>query len=49
MREVAERVLLAESLEEKLLLAPQWGEGVVDDDRGKAIQVPDAPGRPDEL
>lgn len=49
MREVAERVLLAESLEEKLLLAPQWGEGVVDDDRGKAVQVPDAPGRPDEL
>lgn len=49
MREVAERVLLAESLEEKLLLAPQWGKGVVDDDPGEAIRVPDAPGRPDEL
>ena len=33
MREVAERVLLANSLEEKLLLAPRLGDGVVDDDR----------------
>ncbi len=49
MREVAERVLLAESLEEKLSLAPQWGQGVVDDDPGKPIAVPDAPGRPEEL
>lgn len=49
MREVAERVLLAESLEEKLSLAPQWGQGVVDDDRGKPIAMPDVPGRPEEL
>lgn len=46
MREVAERVLFAESLEEKLLLAP---EGVVDAERGKSVGLPLAPGRPDEL
>ena len=51
MREVAERVLLAESLEEKLLLAPELGRGVVDDVLGKsmAMVMPTAPGRPDEL
>ena len=49
MQEVAERVLLADSLEEKLLLAPQLGEGVVDDQRGSSFRVPDAPGRPEEL
>ena len=49
MREVAERVLLANSLEEKLLLAPRLGEGVVDDDRGRSFSLPDAPGRPEEL
>ncbi len=49
MREVAERVLLANSLEEKLLLAPQLGEGVVDDQRGRSFRVPDVPGRPEDL
>ncbi len=49
MREVAERVLLANSLEEKLLLAPRLGEGVMDDDRGCLFSLPDAPGRPEEL
>lgn len=46
MREVAERVLFARSLSEKLLLAP---EAVSDDDPGRAMVVPDSPGRPDEL
>lgn len=49
MREVAERVLLADSLEDKLLLAPQLGEGVLDDQRGRSFRVPDTPGRPEEL
>ncbi|MCP5536614.1 MAG: DUF455 family protein [Akkermansiaceae bacterium] len=49
MREVAERILLAQSLDDKLLLAPELGRGVVDDHPGKAVAVPDAPGRPDEL
>ena len=49
MREVAERVLMADSLEDKLMLAPQLGEGVVDDQRGRSFCVPDTPGRPDEL
>ena len=49
MREVAERILFAQSLEEKLLLAPELGDGVSDDAPGKAVVVPDAPGRPDEL
>ncbi|MGB1936064.1 MAG: DUF455 family protein, partial [Akkermansiaceae bacterium] len=49
MRDVAERVLLAESLEEKLLLGPLWGQGVVDDDPGKPIAMPDLPGRPEGL
>jgi uncharacterized ferritin-like protein (DUF455 family) len=49
MREVAERVLLANSLEEKLLLAPRLGDGVVDDDRGRSFSLPNAPGRPEEL
>lgn len=46
IREAAERVLFAESLEEKLLLAP---ESVSDDDTGKSIGLPDGPGRPEEL
>jgi uncharacterized ferritin-like protein (DUF455 family) len=49
MQEVAERVLMADSLEEKLLLAPQLGQGVVDDQRGRSYRVPDTPGRPEEL
>ena len=49
MREVAERILLAESLAEKLLLAPELGHGVVDDAPGESLGIPDAPGRPDEL
>ncbi len=46
MREIAERVLFAETLEEKLFLGPAtaW-----DDSPGKAIALPDAPGRPREL
>jgi len=46
MREAAEKILFAQSLDEKLELAP---EVVSDDEPGKAILVPDAPGRPDEL
>ncbi|PID81629.1 hypothetical protein CSB20_02025 [bacterium DOLZORAL124_64_63] len=49
MREAAERILFARSLEEKLTLAPELGDGVADDAPGKAVRVPDAPGRPDEL
>ena len=49
MREAAERILFAQSLEEKLLLPPELGDGVSDDAPGKAVGVPDAPGRPDEL
>lgn len=46
MREAAERVLFAESLEEKLSLAPLTAS---DDSPGPAIALPDAPGRPAEL
>jgi len=46
MREIAERVLFAETLEEKLRLGPV---GAVDDSPGPAIALPDAPGRPQEL
>ncbi len=46
MREAAEKILFAQSLDGKLELAP---EVVSDDEPGKAILVPDAPGRPDEL
>jgi uncharacterized ferritin-like protein (DUF455 family) len=49
MREAAERILFAQSLEEKLLLPPELGDGVSDDAPGKAVRAPDAPGRPDEL
>lgn len=49
MRDVAERILLAQSLEEKLLLAPELGDGVSDDAPGQAVRAPDRPGRPDEL
>jgi uncharacterized ferritin-like protein (DUF455 family) len=46
MRNIAERVLFAETLEEKLRLAPLSAS---DDDPGRAIVLPDAPGRPAEL
>lgn len=46
MREAAERILFAETLEEKLLLAPAVAS---DDAPGKAILTPAGPGRPDEL
>jgi len=46
MREVAERVLFARTLEEKLRLGPV---GVSDAAPGRAIAVPDGPARPDEL
>jgi uncharacterized ferritin-like protein (DUF455 family) len=46
MREVAERVLLADSLAEKLRLGPAE---VGDAAPGPAIALPDAPGRPPEL
>ncbi|GAA5130354.1 DUF455 family protein [Luteolibacter yonseiensis] len=46
IREIAERVLFAETLEEKLRLGPV---GAVDHSPGPAIALPDAPGRPREL
>jgi uncharacterized ferritin-like protein (DUF455 family) len=46
MREIAERVLFANTLEEKLRLGPLMAS---DDDRRAAILLPDAPGRPAEL
>jgi len=46
MREAAEKILFAQSLEEKLLLVPEVAS---DDAPGKAIVVPDAPGRPEDL
>ena len=46
MREAAERILFAETLEEKLLLAPAMA---LDDAPGPAILTPFSPGRPDEL
>lgn len=46
MREIAERVLFAETLEEKLFLGPV---AACDDSPGKAIALPEAPGRPREL
>ncbi|MFD0892484.1 DUF455 family protein [Luteolibacter ambystomatis] len=47
MREAAERVLFASTLEEKLLLVPK---DIRDDQPGKAIAVPGSgPGRPAEL
>ena len=46
IREIAERVLFAETLEEKLRLGPV---SVVDYARGPAIALPDGPGRPQEL
>lgn len=46
MREIAERVLFAETLEEKLFLGPAEA---CDDAPGKAIVLPEAPGRPPEL
>jgi len=46
MREAAEKILFAQSLEEKLLLVPEVAS---DDEPGKAIIVPDAPGRPEDL
>ncbi|WP_052573461.1 DUF455 family protein [Haloferula sp. BvORR071] len=46
MREAAERLLFAETLEEKLLLAPAQ---LADDAPGAAILTPEKPGRPQEL
>ncbi|TAE76893.1 MAG: DUF455 family protein [Verrucomicrobia bacterium] len=46
MREAAERILFAETLEEKLRLAPV---GLADDVPGPALRTPEAPGRPREL
>ncbi len=46
MRDIAERVLFAGTLEEKLRLAPLLAS---DDDPGRAIVLPDAPGRPADL
>ncbi len=46
MREIAERVLFAETLEEKLCLGPKC---CADEASGPAIALPDAPGRPQEL
>lgn len=46
MREIAERVLFAETLEEKLSLGPRI---CVDHSPGCAIALPDTPGRPQEL
>ncbi len=46
IREAAERLLFAETLEEKLLLAPAQ---LADDSRGPAILTPEKPGRPQEL
>ena len=46
MREIAERVLFAETLEEKLRPGPLAAS---DEFRGKAIALPDGPGRPAEL
>ncbi len=46
LREMAERVLFGNTLEEKLLLSPKE---VSDDSPGKAILLPDAPGRLPEL
>ena len=46
MREAAERILMAETLEEKLCLPPLLAS---DEAPGRAIVTPDAPGRPAEL
>jgi len=46
MREIAERVLFAGTLEEKLRPGPLL---VADTQRGRAIALPDGPGRPKEL
>lgn len=46
MREAAEKILFAQSLEEKLELVP---ESASDDDPGMPVAVPDCPGRPENL
>jgi uncharacterized ferritin-like protein (DUF455 family) len=46
MREAAERILFAETLEEKLRLAPAEA---ADDLPGPALRTPEGPGRPGEL
>jgi uncharacterized ferritin-like protein (DUF455 family) len=46
IRDIAERVLFAETLEEKLQLGPVK---VTDESSRTAIQLPDGPGRPPEL
>jgi uncharacterized ferritin-like protein (DUF455 family) len=45
LREFAERVLLATTLEEKL----QWAAAITDEHPGPAFETPAAPGRPTEL
>lgn len=47
VREFAERVLFAETLEDKL--APPPAGGMEDVERGSAVLLPDMPGRPSEL
>jgi uncharacterized ferritin-like protein (DUF455 family) len=46
MRDIAEQVLFADTLEEKLRVGPSR---VMDSAPGRAIALPDAPGRPAEL
>ena len=46
LREFAERVLMADTLEEKLRLSP---DVISDVSPGKSITLPDQPGRPEEL
>lgn len=46
IREIAERVLFAETLEEKLYPGPVR---IIDETPGSSIALPDAPGRPPEL
>lgn len=46
VQEFAERVLFGTSLEDKLAPPPQ---GIVDEERGAGILVPDVPGRPEGL
>lgn len=49
IREFAERVLFAETLEEKLIPPPKGELALTDDNRGTPLVTPHAPGRPREL
>ncbi len=49
IREFAERLLFAESLEEKLIAPPRGPVVLTDESRGPALVTPPAPGRPREL